>query len=302
MILFGDHVNKSLSERIGEELGLKVYYPDIHEFPDTEKRVRLLKEVVGEDVLIVKAFEPPVNSHVIEFAFLIDAAKRAGAKRVYGIAPYLAYQRADHIFRSGEAVPLEVVIKMLESTGLERILIVDPHTIKIPEMFSIPVDAQSALPLFADHIKTLSPDLSEVSVVSPDMGGIRRIKILSELLENASWVAVNKDRDYETGSTVATHHEGDIKKWCFIVDDMIASGGTAVEAVDYLLDRGAEHVYIMVTHPVFAKDAHEKLQNSKAEKIFVTDSLEVAQRQIFEKLEIISLAPLIARTIKEYLR
>lgn len=302
MILIGDSSNKDLSEKLAKALGTEVQYPDIHVFADTEKRVRLLTEVVDETVLIFKAFPAPVDSELLELCFLADAAKRGGAKEVIAITPYLAYQRADHIFRGGEAVPLEVVIKMIEGSGINRIVMVDPHSIKTPELFIIPIEDISAVPLFAEKIKEIERDLSKVSVVSPDMGGIRRIRLLSEALNNAGWVSVNKDRDLETGSTVATEHDGEIKEICFIVDDMIATGGTVVEAVDYLIEHGAKKVYIMATHPVFAGKAVDLLKNSNAEKVFVTNAIGIPDEKMFPKLEIMDLSTSIAERIKEIIK
>lgn len=299
MILIGDSCNKDLSEKLAEHIHAVVHYPDIRVFPDSEKRVRINQDITGHDVLILKSFQTPVDSSVIEFCFLVDAAKRAGATSVYGVTPYLAYQRADHVFRGGEAVPLEAIIKMIETSGLDKILVAEPHSIKIPELFIIPVADITAMPLFADKVREIQSDLSNVSVVSPDMGGIRRIKILSELLDDCSWATINKDRDLETGSIVATRHEGEIRDVCFIVDDMIATGGTVVEAVSYLIENGAKTVYIMATHPVFAGDAVIKLQSSNVQKVFVTDSLGIPDEKRFEKLEILSLAQLIAHNLKE---
>src|SRR5690606_17819795 len=146
--------------------------------------------------------------NILEFAFLINAFINKGARSVTGIVPYMGYMRADHIFRSGEAVPLEVIIKTIEGVGLSRIWIVDPHSIKIPELFSIPVKADTAVPLFAAKIKEIEPDLEKVSIVSPDMGGIRRLDLLSKELGGVEQVIVNKDRDYETGEIQVAEVKG----------------------------------------------------------------------------------------------
>lgn len=135
MVLFGDELNKSLSEGLAAHLSTPLFYPDITVFPDGERRVRINENVVGQDIVFVKtsALTPNFDSFILETAFLIDAIKRSGAEKVTGIVPYLPYSRADHVFRSGEAVPLEVVINTLESAGLSKIVFVDPHTIKMPE-------------------------------------------------------------------------------------------------------------------------------------------------------------------------
>ncbi len=299
MLLIGDLLNTQLSDRLGELLHLPVEYPEIYVFADSEKRVRLLQEVVDQDVLILRSLQAPVDSHLIEYSFLIDAVKRGGAKSVYGITPYFAYQRADHVFRAGEAVPLEAVIKMVEACGLDRSLIADPHSIKLPELFIIPVDTVSAVQLFAAKIHEMMPDLSKISVVSPDNGGIRSIRILSEKLGNCPWMSISKERDREMGTVLASGHEGEVKETCFIVDDIISTGGTVIEAINYLIERGARTVYVMATHPVFAGEATSLLQNSNAVRVFVTDSLGIPEEKRFDKLEILSLAPIIAEKIKD---
>lgn len=300
MLFIGDFQNKDLSVKISKSLGLECNYPDIHVFADTEKRVRILQEVVDKDILLFKSLSAPVDGNVVELCLLIDALKRNGARQITGVIPYFPYQRADHIFRVGEAVPLEVVIKMVESAGLTKIIIADPHSIKIPEMFLIPITDVSAIPVFAEKIKEIrNSDLSNVTVVSPDMGGIRRIKLLSEALNGVSYVAINKDRDLETGSVAATKHEGQINEVCFIVDDIVSTGHTVVEAVDYLIDHGAKLVYIMATHAVLSENASEIMQGSSVEKVFVTDAVFVPDEKKFEKLEILSISDLLVKAIKE---
>jgi ribose-phosphate pyrophosphokinase len=206
--------------------------------------------------------------------------------------------RADHVFREGEAVPLEVVIKMIEGAGAHQFWMIDPHSIKIPEMFVIPVKADSAISLFAEKIKTLVSGMGDVSLVSPDMGGIRRLDLLSEELGGVETVIINKDRDLETGNVSVAQVKGTVKKICFIVDDIIATGGTVIEAVSSLKKQGAEKVYIMGTHPVFVGDAVKGLENAGAEKVFVTDSIYLPEEKKFKNLETLTLADTIATQIR----
>ena len=153
MIIVGDPQNKSLSESISSKLGVKPIYPEITVFPDSEQRVRIPSKITGEKVYLLKSIMAPVDSSVLQLSFTVDALVKNGADKVIGIIPYIPYMRADHMFRTGEAVPLEVVIKMIEDSGLHEIIIIDPHSIKIPEMFKIPVHNLSALSLFAKKIK-----------------------------------------------------------------------------------------------------------------------------------------------------
>jgi ribose-phosphate pyrophosphokinase len=300
MILVGDFSNKDLSESIASKLGASVVYPEITIFPDSEQRVRITHDVVGQKAYLVKSITPPVDSAVVQLTFLVDALNKGGADKVIGVIPYIPYMRADHIFRTGEAVPLEVVIGMIQDSRLNEIIIVDPHSIKIPEMFKIPVRNLSALPLFAKEIKEIESNLRNITLVSPDMGGIRRLKILNELLGGGvNQVVINKDRNYESGKVRVAEYKGEIRGKCFIIDDIISTGKTVVQAVDTLDQGGADQVFVFATHPVLSESASELLSKSKAEKIFVTDSIPIPEEKRFLKLVIISIAELIASEIKK---
>lgn len=298
MLLIGDQLNKSLSEGLSAELKLPLNYPDITVFPDGERRIRILENIVEEDVILLKTATENNNpdSFVVETGFLLDAIKRSGARSVTGIIPYFPYCRADHVFRDGEAVPLEVVIKFFESAGLSKVVFVDPHTIKMPEMFTADVVNLSALSLFAGKINEIGFDSKNSVIVSPDMGGLRRMEQLSRMLGDLPFTSIEKDRDYETGDIKASGIHGDVKKTCFVVDDIISSGRTIVQAVDKLTEMGAENIYLFATHPVFSEDAVSLLKNSKAKKIFVTNALPVPQEKLFTRLEVLSLAQIISKS------
>lgn len=299
MITVGDSTNKSLSESVAQKLGCELIYPEITVFPDSEQRVRIPSEVTGEKVYLLKSIMAPVDSSVLQLSFVVDALVKNGADKVLGIIPYIPYMRADHIFRTGEGVPLEVVISMIQFCRLNEIIIVDPHSIKIPEMFQIPVHNLSALPMFAKKIKEIEPDSSKITIVSPDMGGIRRLKLIDELLGGINQVIINKDRNYESGEVQVAEYEGEIRGRCFIIDDIISTGKTVVQAIDTLCQGGSEAVYVLATHPVFSKNASELLSKSRAEKIFVTDSIPILPEKKFAKLEVSSIADLIVEEIKK---
>ncbi|RJQ24821.1 ribose-phosphate pyrophosphokinase [Candidatus Parcubacteria bacterium] len=298
MMFFGDRSNKELSEKVAQKLGMEVFYPDVHIFADGEIRIRILEDVCEKDILILKSLSIPVNDNIIEFCLTLNVLIESGCRDIFGIVPYLAYSRADHIFRSGEGVPLEVVIRMVEVNGLDKIMLVDPHSIKTPEIFSIPHLRISAIPVFAEKIRELVSNLKDVLLISPDRGGIRRIKILAEELGGVSYAVIDKDRDLETGKLKIVGIEGEVKDTCFIVDDMIAGGATMAEAIEYLDKKGVKNIYGMATHPIFAGNAVKLMQESKAQKIFVTDTISVSKEKQFEKLEILSVADLIAKAVR----
>jgi len=315
--VFSGSSNKPLAKKIAKSLKADFSPLEIFVFPDGERRVRVEEKVVDEKVVAVQSTNIPADTNYMELFFIVDALKRSGASIVDAVIPYLGYQRQDHIFRDGEAVSLEVIIETLEAVGVDRIITVDLHSVKIPELFRIPIIHLSALELFAEEIKKLSGEnfaapgannlkslilnhKSSFTLVSPDMGGIRRIKILSELLDNTPWATIEKNRDLVTGSVTADKIEGsDVDgKNVIIVDDMISTGKTIVTACDLLEKRGARDIYVFATHAVFSKEAPEILQNSRAKEIFVTDSIFVPEEKHFRKLRILSIDNLIAENLK----
>lgn len=300
MKVFSGSSNPQLTKDIASVLQLPVSQLDIHIFPDGEKRVRVLESVVGERVVIVQPTVPPVDSNYMELFFIVDALKRSGAEFVTVVVTYLGYQRQDHVFRDGEAVSLEVVVKTLERIGIDAIVLCDLHSIKIPTIFSIPVTHVSALPIFAEKIKQEGWEKENAILISPDMGGIRRVKILSELLGGMAYAAIEKDRDLQSGWVSAQGFgEGNIsnQKRAIIVDDMISSGKTIVAAAEVLCAKGIEEIIVFATHAIFSEKAPQLLQNAKVEKIFVTNSVAVPKEKYFPKLEILSIADIIAREL-----
>jgi len=337
MRIFSGSSNKPLAETIAKALKIKLSELEVHVFPDEEKRIRVIDKVLEEDCIVVQSTSTNADINYMELFFIVDALKRSGAKSVTAVIPYLGYQRQDHVFREGEAVSLGVVIKALEAVGADKVITFDLHSIKIPEFFEIPVVHLSALPLFAKKIKEIivaqgpvrsfppasarsslasSNELravgslstsatlrsKDVTLVSPDMGGIRRIKILSEMLGNMPYASIEKNRDLKSGKIEASKVHGVIKKQAIIVDDMISTGSTIVAAADLLSKKGAEEVVVFATHPVFSKDAHILLQKSKVKKVFVTDSIDITKEKQFEKLKILSVAEVITRTLKFEIR
>lgn len=297
MKLFSGTANKPLTESVAKELNQPLSLIDVHVFPDGERRIRVHDTVVGQQVAVIQPASTPVDTNYMELFFIVDALKRSGAEFVTAVIPYFGYQRQDHIFRDGEAVSLEVVIKILESVGVDKMISFDMHTPKIPDLFKIPVAHLSALPLFAQEIKKQKWHTEETVLVSPDMGGIGRIKKLSNLLGNMPFASIEKNRDLSTGAvSVDDIEEGSItgKKRAILVDDMISSGNTIVLGSQLLHMQGIEEVIVFATHPIFSVDAPGKLQNSVVKKIYVTDTVAISPDKQFPKLEVLSVAPTIA--------
>lgn len=297
MKIYSGSSNRQLAEAIALRLGVRLSPLEQFIFPDGERRIRIENGVLDEDVVVVQSTCTPVDQNYMELLFMVDGLNRSGARSVTVVCPYLGYQRQDHVFRDGEAVSLEVVSRMMEAIGIDHIITFDLHSIKIPELFHIPVTHLSALPLFATEIKKNNWQHDDSVLVSPDKGGIRRIKILSELLDNMPYVSINKNRDLKTGSVKAREISGGVKKRALIVDDMFSSGKTVIEAAKRLKEEGTEEIYAFATHPVFAPDAAELLQKSMIKKVYVTDSVFVPVEKNFAKLEILSIAAMIAEKL-----
>ncbi len=293
-----------MAEKVAGQLNTSLSPLEIFIFPDGERRVRVIDRVVEQDTVVIQSTSPNSDTAYMELFFIVDALKRSGAKSVTAVIPYLGYQRQDHVFRTGEAVSLEVIIETLESVGMNKLITFDLHSIKIPELFKIPIVHLSALPIFAQKIKEIFPDFKNSILVSPDMGGIRRIKILSEMLSDMPYISIVKDRDLETGNIKSNKIDTNLPdfkkevKRAIIADDMISTGRTIDAAVDLLIEQGIEESVVFATHPVFSNDYKNILQNSKVSKVFVTDTINVPDEKMFEKLEILSVAGEIAKEIK----
>lgn len=301
MKLFSGTASTSLSQKVAQSLGISLGQVEEHVFPDGEKRIRIPEIVAGEHCFIIQSANTPVDTNYMELFFLVDALKRSGAEFVTAIVPYFGYQRQDHIFQDGEAVSLEVIIKILESIGVDSLMSFDMHSVKIPDLFTIPVTALSALPLFADEISKKLQISSNIVLVSPDKGGIARIKKVSEMLGNMDFVSLVKDRDVVTGDIVMKGIDGSLKgkKKAILIDDMLSSGKTTILAAEKLEKMGIEETYAFATHAIFSEDAPQRLQKSKIKKVIVTDTVEIPKDKEFPKLAILSVSDIIAKAIKK---
>jgi ribose-phosphate pyrophosphokinase len=314
MKIFSGSSNNHLTEKIAERLKLEISPIETMIFPDGERRVKLNDTVVDEDTIVVQSTSTPVDQNYMELFFIIDALKRSGAKSVTAVIPYFGYQRQDHVFRDGEVVSLDVMIKFLEALKVDRVVSLDLHSAKIPELFTIEITPLSALPVFADRIQskafnTLVGDnpeefLKDSILVSPDMGGLRRIEEMSSLLNNLPWIATVKDRDLRTGDITIKHFDGPFDpgklpgKRALIVDDMISSGNTVVQAAQLLKDNGVVSCDVFATHAIFSEKAPELLQDSSIDRVYVTNTVRVPQEKRFPKLHILTVSEMIAKALQ----
>jgi len=299
MLLYSGSSNKTLAEKIAKDSTISLGNIEKTVFPDGETRIRVVDDVLEKDASILQSGAKFPEYYYFELFFLLDALKRRGAKNLTAIVPYLGYQRQDHLFREGEAVSLDVIIQTLESLSLSKLITFDLHSIKIPELFHVPVVHLSALSIFAEKIKSLGVKNSDLVIVSPDMGGIRRINILSDLLGGVETAKINKDRDLESGEISSAKIEGAVKEAAIIVDDMISTGRTIIAAANLLKKKGAKKIFVFATHPVFSFDDPKVFDDNSIQKVFVSDTIEIEERSKFPKLEILSVASLIAEEIKK---
>lgn len=298
MLIFSGSSNTSLARKVAKELGKNLSKLEIVTFPDKENRVRVIDKVLDQDVVVVQSTGVSPNRYYIELFFILDSLKRSGAKSITLVIPYLGYQRQDHIFRDGESVSIEVIIKIIEGLGVNSVIAFDLHSIKIPEFFSVPIVQLSALPVFAKEIEKMKT--SDLVLVSPDMGGIRRIKLLAELLDNKiPCISIEKNRDLNTGEVKSTKINGEVKKTAVIIDDVISTGKTLISAANLLKKYGAKEIYVMATHGIFADDASVALESSIIKKIIVSDTIEVHSNRRFNKLQVISVSPLITQELRK---
>ncbi|MBI2613253.1 MAG: ribose-phosphate pyrophosphokinase [Candidatus Levybacteria bacterium] len=298
MKIFSGTSNKPLAENLAKDLGIELSPLEVFIFPDGEKRIRILDKVLDEDVFVVQSTSKPADENYMELFFIIDALKRSGAKSITAIVPYFGYQRQDHQFRDGEAVSVKVVAEILEKVGINKLIALDLHSIKIEQAFDISVIHLSALSIFAKFIKEKVWDKNS-TLVSPDMGGIRRIKILSKMLGDMPYSIIEKNRDLATGFVFANKIEGKIGKRAIIVDDMISTGETIDKAASLLKKNEAEDIVVFATHPVFSEIAPKILQESGVSSVYVTDTIFVPKEKRFPKLKILSVSELISTELKK---
>jgi len=303
--LFSGTSNPKLAAGVSRLLHLPLAASEVVRFENSEIRVRVHEDVKNHTCVLIQSTSNPTDTHLMELFFFCDALRRQEAKKVIGIIPYFGYARQDVQHRPGECVSVNVIIKFLESIGFYKVYTVNLHDEATEGVFSIPFKNINAFPVLAKEIqkylKLVSTD--STAVVSPDHGGVERARKFSDELfghQNHTISVVEKKRDLEhIHESVALDLYGDVKgKVAILVDDMITSGGTLIHAAQLCLDRGASKVLAAVVHHDFAPGAAQKLQSSAVERFFMTDTIALKEDQKFEKLHVVSIAPLLADELK----
>ena len=289
--------SKSLSSKITNHIGVSLADTSLRTFNDNEIFVEINENIRGEDVFIVQSTSHPANDHLMELLITIDAAKRGSAKRITAVIPYYGYARQDR--KTGPRTPItaKLVANLITSAGADRVLTMDLHAGQIQGFFDMPVDNLFTTPLFARFIKKNIKSKNFICV-SPDAGAIERTRALATKI-NADLAIIDKRRP-EPGKSKVMNIIGNVKgKDCVIIDDIIDSGGTIINAADALIKKGAKSVYVFISHAVLSGNAIKNIQKSKIKKLIITDTIDNSKKiKKTNKIQVLSIAQLMAEAIK----
>jgi len=286
-----------LCKDIARNLKLKLVNTNIKRFPDNEIYVEINENIRGNSIFVVQSTSNPVNDNLMELLICIDALRRSSAKNITAVIPYFGYARQDRKVVPRTAISAKLVSNLITDAGANRILSVDLHAGQIQGFFDIPVDNLFATPIFARHIKK-NIKTNNLICVAPDVGGVERARALSRRI-NVGIAIIDKRRP-TPGKSEVMNIVGNVKhKICVIVDDIIDSGGTIVNAAKALKDKGAKEIYVYITHAVLSGSAVDKIKESQIKKLIITDTIDNSKKiKISKKIEVISFAPMISEAIK----
>ena len=294
--IFTGTANPALADEVCAFLGIPRAQANIVRFSDGECYVQLLENVRGADVFVIQPTCHPVNEHIVELLLIMDALKRASARRITPVIPYFGYARQDRKDKPRVPVSSKLMADLLTTAGANRALIVDLHAPQIQGFFNIPVDHLFASPVLVSYFRELN--LPNMTVVSPDAGGVERARFFAKKMDSA--LAIVDKRRVEMDVTEVMHVIGDVKnRTCVILDDIIDTAGTLVKTAKALLDAGAAKVYACATHPVLSGPAVERLANSPIEQVVVTNTIPLTEAAKDEpKIKVLTVAGLVARAIQ----
>lgn len=300
MKIFAGSSNVELTEQVVDYLNIDMGNFVLERFSDGEIHFFVDENVRGEDVFVVQSGSFDANFHLMELFVMIDAFKRASAERITAVIPYYPYARQDWKDRPRVPISARLVADLLEASGADRVLTMDLHSPQIQGFFSIPVDNLTAAPVLANHVQKLG--LSDLTVVSPDAGGVGRARVFAKRLK-ANLAIIDKRRPAPNIAKVI-HVIGDVKnRDVVIVDDMVDTGGTLVHSVDALLEKGARRVYAACTHPILSGQAIDKIENSQMEKLIVTNTIPLREEaKSCKKIMVLSVAELFGEAIRRISR
>ena len=297
MKLLTGNSNKALSRNIAKYLKTKIVNSSIKKFSDGEIYIEINENIRGNSIFIIQSISSPANDNLMELLLCIDALKRSSAKNITAVIPYFGYARQDRKVVPRTSISAKLVSNLITKAGADRVVTVDLHAGQIQGFFDIPVDNLFATPIFARHIKK-KIKIKNMICVAPDVGGTERARALGKIL-NVGLAIVDKRRP-KPGQSQVMNIVGDVKgKTCVIVDDIIDSGGTIVNAAKALKDRGAKEVYVYITHGVLSGEAVKKIKNSVIKNLVITDTIDNNVRtKNVKNIEVLPISGLMGEAIK----
>ena len=298
LMLFSGRYHPELAEEVAKYLDIAVTPQSAYAFANGEIFVRFEESVRGCDAFVVQAHAAPINDSIMEQLIMVDALKRASAKRITVVMPFWGYSRQDKKHRGREPISARLIADMFKVAGANRIMTVDLHTSQIQGFFDGPVDHLFALPVLADHVKHTYAG-RELAVVSPDSGRVRLAERWAETLGGTPLAFIHKTRNpREPNKAIANRVVGDIEgRLCVVIDDMIDTGGTVAGAVRALLDGGATDVVVAATHGVLSESASQRLSSCGAREVIFTNTLPIPDHKRCPGMTVLSIAPLLAQAI-----
>lgn len=294
--IFSGAANRPLAEEICRFLGVRLGMASLDRFSDGEIYFQILENVRGADVFVVQPCCYPTDAHLMELLLMTDAFKRASAWRVTAVMPYYCYARQDRKDKPRVPISAKLVADLLETAGVNRVLTLDLHAPQIQGYFNVPVDHLYASPVFVDYFR--AKNLGDVTVVSPDAGGVERARFFAKKLDAP--LAIVDKRRVDKNVAEVMHLIGDVAgRPALVIDDMIDTAGTLVKTAEALLQEGATKVFAACTHPVLSGPAVERVSKSAMEEVVVTDSIPLSEEaKKVSKIKVLSMAELLARGIR----
>ncbi len=300
LMLFTGRSYPALADEIAADLGVATTPTEIYEFANGEIFVRYKESVRGSDAFVVQSMTTPINTWVVETLVMIDALKRGSARRITVVLPFYPYARQDKKHRGREPISARLMADLFKTAGADRILTVDLHTAQIQGFFDGPVDHLFAMDVLASYVQSRYAGQS-MAVVAPDSGRVRVAERWTDRLGGTPLAFIHKTRDPSQPNQVVAHRVvGDVEgRVCLVVDDIIDTGGTIASAAEVLQEAGAADVVVAATHAVLSDPAPERLNASKISEIVVTNTLPIRREAMLDKTTVLSIAPLLARAIRE---
>ena len=300
LVLISGRAHPELADDVARELGVELVPTTAYDFANGEIYVRFGESVRGANAFVLQSHAMPINRSIMEQLIMVDALKRASARAITVVLPFYGYARQDKKHRGREPISARLMADLFKTAGADRLMSVDLHAAQTQGFFDGPVDHLWAMPLLVDYVRT-RVDATNVAVVSPHAGRIRVAEQWAAKLGGCPLAFIHKTRDITAPNrSVANRVVGDVQgRTCVLVDDLIDTGGTIVEAVRVLLEGGAKDVIVAATHGVLSDPARQRLDACGAREVVVTDTLPIPEESRFERLTVLSIAPLIARAIRE---